>query len=201
MEETHVIDVYNQIADHFRVTRTYKWTWVNDFLNKTDTGSKILDVGCGSGRNMQHENTERQFTGIDNSLVFIEMCRGKGLNVRFMDMCKTTFEDKVFDYTISCASFHHLATEERRLLALKEMKRVTKKQILLSVWSIKQPKKTRVTFDRYGGILVPWTKGADKFDRYYYIFRIEEIKALIKEADLTIVSHQWDCGNEVFVLE
>ena len=125
MEETHVKDVYNQIADHFRVTRTYKWTWVNDFLNKTDTGSKILDVGCGSGRNMQHEN--RNFTGIDNSLVFVEMCRGKGLNAHLMDMCKTTFKDKVFDYTISCASFHHLATEERRLLALKEMKRVTKK--------------------------------------------------------------------------
>jgi len=199
MEDTHVTQVYNEIASHFDKTRAYRWSWITTFLEKTESNSKIVDIGCGSGRNMDYP--DRQFTGVDSSLSFVEICRKKGLEAHTMDMCKMPFKDNAFDYSISIASFHHLATEERRIQALKEMKRITKKDILLSVWSMRQPLKTRVTFDSYGDTMVPWVNMDKKYNRYYYLFRLQEIMELFDKCDLKIKSHIWDCGNEVFVLE
>ena len=199
MEQTHVTDVYNEIASHFDKTRAYTWKWIVDFLESTELNSNILDIGCGSGRNMQFES--RKFTGIDTSISFVEICRKKDKESYVMDMCELDFPNKSFDNMICIASFHHLATAERRIKALREMKRVSRGKILLSVWSIEQPKKTRVTFDNYGDTIVPWVNGEDKYDRYYYIFEQHELFKLFREADLNVVSHVWDCGNEVFVLE
>ena len=199
MEVTHVKDVYNEIASHFDKTRAYTWSWIADFLESTELKSNVLDIGCGSGRNMKFEN--RQFTGIDTSSSFVDICRKKELETYEMDMCELDFPDKSFDNIICVASFHHLATDERRLQALKEMKRVCRGKILLSVWSIKQPKKTGVTFDSYGDTMVPWVNQKLKYNRYYYIFETQELTDIFEEVGFNIVSHLWDCGNEVFVLE
>jgi len=199
MENIHVKDVYNEIAGHFDKTRAYTWSWIVDFLESTELKSNVLDIGCGSGRNMKFEN--RQFTGIDVSSSFVDICRKKELEAYEMDMCELDFPDKSFDNIICVASFHHLATDERRLQALKEMKRVCRGKILLSVWSIKQPKKTRVTFDSYGDTMVPWVNQKLKYNRYYYIFETQELTDIFEEVGFNVVSHLWDCGNEVFVLE
>ena len=79
------------------------------------------------------------------------------------------------------------------------MKRLIKPngKILISIWSINQPDKTKVKFNKYGDIMVKWNK---KYDRYYYIFQIEEILHLFKLANLDVIEHKYDCGNEIFIL-
>ena len=80
------------------------------------------------------------------------------------------------------------------------MKRVIKDdgQIVISVWSINQPKKTRVTFDNYGDNMVYWK---NKHARYYYIFKLDELENLIRSVDLTIINNYYDCGNEIYILK
>jgi tRNA (uracil-5-)-methyltransferase TRM9 len=201
MNETkYVTEVYNKIGSHFDKTRVNYWNWITDFINKLPKHSTILDNGCGNGRNMQYK--DYTFEGIDSSDTFVTMCRQKGLSCKLADMCEIPFSGNSFDVIMSIASFHHLATPERRIKALQEMYRVLKPNgnVILSVWSITQPPKTRRVFTHYGDTIVPWKNTSGTYERYYYIFEIDEICSLFKDVGFKMVSHYWDTGNEIFEL-
>ena len=189
-----VRDSYNKIATEFKVTRVFTWKWTDNFIEKLEKDSKLLDIGCGTGRNTNYININ--ITGIDISEEQIKQCN-KGNNI-VADMCELPFENNSFDNIISIASFHHLSNIDRRKLALYEMHRVLKKngRVQLSVWSRIQPDKTRRKFEKYGDTVVKWRE----VPRYYYIFSIPEITDLLKQY-FVIISHIWDSGNEIFELE
>jgi SAM-dependent methyltransferase len=192
-----VKNIYDEIASEFKVTRVNKWSWVTSFITQLPKNSLIYDIGCGNGRNMKYDNYN--FIGIDNCNNFLDICNNDGLKTVYGEMTEIPLENNSADAIINIASFHHLSTTDNRLKALKEFKRLLKPQgkILLSVWSINQPSKTRVTFNSYGNNTVYWKK---KHPRYYYIFKIDELYDLFYEAGLTVISHDYDCGNEVFIL-
>jgi ubiquinone/menaquinone biosynthesis C-methylase UbiE len=200
-EREHVSEIYNKICHHFNKTRGYQWKWITDFIESFSKDTLILDIGCGNGRNMIHP--DYRFIGIDNSVEFIKLCISKNLSVKFNDMTHIDLPMNQLHAIICIASFHHLKTPERRLQALKEMYRIIQPEgrILLSVWSIGQPEITRRKFTHYGDTMVPWNNNRGKiYNRYYYIFKIDEIKSLFKKADLTLISHTWEYGNEIFIL-
>mgnify|MGYP003655159820 CR=1 FL=1 len=196
-EQTNVKDIYEIIAHHFKVTRVFTWSWIDHFIYSMNKNSLIYDIGCGNGRNMGYE--DYKFIGIDNCENFINICREKKYNVINSNMMDIKLPDNSADAIISIASFHHLSSHKNRLKALVEMYRLIKTNgnILLSVWSITQPDKTKVKFSKYGDTIVKWNK---KYDRYYYIFQIEEILQLFKLSNLHVVEHNYDCGNEIFIL-
>jgi alkylated DNA repair protein alkB family protein 8 len=203
IEETNVKDVYEKIATHFSNTRVYSWSWITEFLeniHSKNENSLIYDLGCGNGRNMNFKNLK--FIGIDNCENFINICKSKNLNVIKSEITNTQLPSNSADAIICIAVIHHLVSEENRLRALLEIKRVIKSggKILLSVWSINQPKKTRRNFKSYGNNIVLWNNYGESYERYYYIFKIDELKSLIKKAGLYILNHNYDCGNEIFVL-
>jgi len=198
-ELENVKNIYEQISSEFDVTRTYKWSWIENYLDSLPENSFICDIGCGNGRNMV--STQHRFIGVDNCVGFINICKRKKLNVIESDMTNIKLKSNSIEHIICIASFHHLSNKENRIKSLHEMKRLLKDNnstILLSVWSIDQPKKTRVIFEKYGDTMVSWK---NKHDRYYYIFQIDEIKELFKEVGLRIQKHIYDCGNEIFILE
>ena len=197
LEIQNVKEIYEKIADHFTVTRVFTWSWIDDFIYNLQRHSFIYDIGCGNGRNMGFPG--HTFIGIDNCEKFIDICREKNLMVQLSNMTKIKLPDNSADAIICIASFHHLASRENRINALLEMKRLIKPsgKILLSVWSINQPKKTRVTFNKYGDTMVQWN---NKYSRYYYIFQINEILNLFENVGLKLLEHKYDCGNEVFIL-
>lgn len=198
-ELINVKNIYEQIAHEFDVTRTYKWSWINDYIDNLPTDSLICDIGCGNGRNMK--SLKHKFIGVDNCTEFINICRSQNLNVIESDMLNINLDSNSVDHIICIAAFHHLSNKKNRLQALYEMKRLLKNNnstILLSVWSMVQPKKTRVTFEKYGDNMVSWK---NKFERYYYIFRLNEIKDLFIEAGLQLIEQNYDCGNEIFLLK
>lgn len=200
IEEKYVKNVYENISKHFSNTRVYTWKWIDDFIYSQQKNSLILDIGCGNGRNMIFENYN--FIGIDNCNGFLDICREKKLNVIEANMTNIPLESNTFDAIICIASFHHLSTPILRKKSLNEIKRLIKPgcDILLSVWSINQPKKTKKIFHNYGDTIVTYNKFGTIYERYYYIFKIDEIKNLFKLCGLILKNHFYDCGNEIFIL-
>ena len=200
IEERYVKNVYENIADRFNNTRSYKWFWIEEFLEKLGLNSLVYDIGCGNGRNMSHNKIK--FVGIDNCNNFIKICKSKNLEVINSNITNIPLESNSCDAIICIAVFHQLSNNDNRLKALLEMKRLIKpgSKILLSVWSINQPKKTRRIFNDYGDSTVLWDNYGTIYERYYYIFKVDEIKNLFKKAGLELIKHNYDCGNEIFIL-
>jgi SAM-dependent methyltransferase len=200
LETTYVKEVYEEIAPHFSNTRSYKWSWVIDFLDSLKTDSIVYDLGCGNGRNMDHGSLK--FIGIDNCESFVSICKSKNFSVINSNITKIPLDNNSADAIICIAVFHHLSSQENRIQSLLEMKRLVKPggKILISTWSINQPQKTRRTFNNYGNNIVLWNSYGKVYERYYYIFKLDEIKELIKRVGLIIINYEYSCGNEVFSL-
>ena len=200
IEENYVKGVYENIAKRFNHSRAFKWKWIDDFYKTLNKNSLVYDIGCGSGRNMNYDGL--QFIGIDNCHNFIKICESKKLNVIETNVTNIPVEDNTADAIICIAMFHQLSSYENRIQTLLEIKRLVKigGKILLSVWSINQPAKTKRTFDKYGDNIVLWNNYGTIYERYYYIFQISEIKELFEKTGLKILEHNYDCGNEIFIL-
>jgi ubiquinone/menaquinone biosynthesis C-methylase UbiE len=204
-ETKFVTNVYDTIAEHFNDKRQARWYWIDDFIETTKKGDHVLDIGCGGGRNMKY--SERAFKGIDSSTKFVELCLSQGLDVILGSMISLPFYDSAFDHLISIASFHHLSTEESRLKCLGEMYRILKPggRVLLSVWSKNQQVGSKRQFT-YGDNYVPWITtqlygSGQTYQRYYYIFDLDELKRLVTQSGFNIVNVSWDYGNEVLILQ
>ena len=206
MKKLSVQQSYDLIAEHFKNTRVLTWNWTDNFINSLNNNSFILDIGSGNGRNTKYNN--HFIFGLDISFEQLKMNNEKFKYDCQGCMTNIPFKNNSFDAIISIASYHHLSSIYERIKCLQEMKRILKLNgtILLSVWSINQPDKTRRKFNNYGDINVNWnTNKKDKNDnfiiipRYYYIFELDEIKNLLSKF-FTIKKYYWDCGNEIFEL-
>ena len=79
----------------------------NHFLKHLKKGSFILDVGFGSGRDLEYfSNNGYNVLGIDNVEEFVEHALTKGLNVKLQDFHFLEYKDE-FDGIWACASLLH----------------------------------------------------------------------------------------------
>ena len=91
-----VKEVYNAIANHFNNSRNRVWGSVRTFLDSLSAGSRVLEVGCGNGKNMLYRR-DLEFSGTDISERQVQICRGKGLSVDLGCMTNLPFDTCVFD--------------------------------------------------------------------------------------------------------
>jgi SAM-dependent methyltransferase len=100
-------------------------------------GSKILDVGCGTG--VLAERLLREgydVTGADPSAAMLEQmsARDPGLKTVHASGQNLPFDDGTFDFTFSVAVMHHIAEPKEVHDTLVEMCRVTKPGGRVLVW-------------------------------------------------------------------
>ena len=195
--ELSVQKFYNSNSERFSQTRYSVWESVKNFNNTINSNSKILDAGCGNGKNMTYfKKNGHTVKGIDFSDSLLKICKSKDLDVLNSDIRNLPFENNTFDNTISIAVIHHLSTNEDRIKAIKELLRVTKKDgnILITVWAIEQERHSRRAF-KLGDNIVPFE---DSF-RYYHIFNEETFLNLIKYFE--IEKYFWEKGNWNVILK
>jgi len=191
IEQQNVCNVYDNINKDFSITRYKIWPSVENFLNNFNVESKILEVGCGNGKNMI--DRPENFYGCDICKGFVNICKEKGLNVVQSDATNLPYEDNFFDVTISIAVIHHLSTIERRKKAIEEMLRVTKVggSLLVEVWGLENNNKASGP-----DTMVPWNRSDKIFYRYYHFFEKDEIIDLIKSfSNCEIKKIYWEKFN------
>ena len=127
-EKENVYDVYEIISKHFDKTRYHTWPMIKKFIDSFPSDSLIGDIGCGNGRNCVIRK-DCKFIGTDISKSFVDICHNKGIDCLLADNLSLPFQDNYFDYLMSIAVIHHFCNKERRLQAISELIRVTKKKV------------------------------------------------------------------------
>lgn len=194
---------YTQIAQDFSDTRSRPWPEFSVFLKLMKPPVKLLDIGCGNGRLYdffaRSDQAEQIFyTGIDNNPALIKIAKKKhpDADFRIADALALPFPPKSFDSVWCIAVLHHLPASELRLKALKEMRRVLKKNgtLMLAVWNLRQPKYKKY-IDKNSDALIPWK---NKIERYYHAFTRAELMTQVRKTGFKKIKNVKSAWNFCF---
>ncbi|KAI5173194.1 hypothetical protein NEFER03_2154 [Nematocida sp. LUAm3] len=211
-EKKHVHLFYEESSKEFSATRYKMWPKVEYFYEKyVKPSDLILDAGCGNGRNTLFP--ERTYS-IDYSRGLLNIAKNKnGLGYGRVDLSEEfSLLPGKFDVILSIAVIHHLSTEERRSKSIENMAYSLKKGgvMLVYVWS-ESPQAKSSKFVGVSNVLsdeikninlkitsndvfVGWKK-KNELNRYYHLFKEDELVSLLKKHSLTILEEGCDHGN------
>ena len=174
------IKTYEELAEdyyktHFDINEIKN---IADFFIQNLKGQKILDVGCGPGRDAKYFSEHGlEVTGIDLTSNFVKMASQNVPNAKFiqMDMRNLDFPENTFDGIWACASFLHIPKDEAKNTLLG-FRKILKPAGLIYL-SIKQGNEEKfVEKDEY--------KGRTKFFAFY---TQGEFKNLIESCNFKIL--------------
>jgi len=178
--------IWDNIAPEWDEFKKIPAQTTEKFLKQTS--GKVLDLGSGSGRNIQKIKKGKMYF-VDFSEEMIKFAKKKAKQKKIpaefavADLTKLPFEDNFFDYAISISAFHCLKPKDHKK-AVKELYRIMKpkSKSLIGVWNFNSKR-----FNQKKGKekLVSWQ---DKGKRYYYLFEEKEIHNLFKKTGFKILS-------------
>jgi len=146
----------------------------------------ILDVGCGSGRNILKG---KKYICLDFSRNMLEYAKkNSGKNIIFVraDAVELPIKNNSFDNVLYVAILHVIKGSKNRKNALKELRRVMKKngRAIITVWNKDQPRFSKSKKESY----IPWKHKEKKYMRYYYLYDEKELKNVLKSCKFKIES-------------
>jgi ubiquinone/menaquinone biosynthesis C-methylase UbiE len=124
---------YNRIARYFEITESMMEKGKMSLWRKAvwnEAYGKVLEVGVGTGKNIQYYPKHVEVSAIDFSEKMLEFARekasiyGKKVDLRLMDVQALDFADETFDTIITTCVFCSVPDP---IKGLKELKRVCKK--------------------------------------------------------------------------
>lgn len=190
--------VWNSIAKPWKTYVVKTIPIVKEFL-KNKKG-KIIDLGCGTGRNMI-PNPNIEYYGIDFSEGQLKQAKKyikkNKINAKLYKSPAENlkkFKNNTFDHGLFIATLHCIETKEKRLQALKEFYRVLKpkSQSLITIWDAKDKRFNHV--NNQGDIYMSWKENSIPYMRYYYLHNKEEFIDILKSVGFKIIKLQ---NNEI----
>lgn len=161
---------------------------LNEFISMLPKDAKILDAGCGSGRDVQYlMDYGLNVVGIDLSEGIINEAKKKVPegDFKIMDIRNMTFEDNSFDGIWCCVTLCNLRRAELQK-TLREFRRILKPKGSLYI-SIKEGEGEKVINDeKYNNLPLHFT---------YY--KKEEMEKNLKEFNFNIVKSYKSEGEEI----
>lgn len=157
--------------------------WVNEFeeYKKTVLGKKILDIGCGAGRDAEvFVKNGFEYTGIDASPAMLAQAKARvpqGV-YKQMDFYKLEFPDNTFDGFWAAASFLHVPKTDVTKLIL-EAKRVIKPGGVGFI-SVKEK-------DGMDEGIIKQNRFGTTIARYFAFYENEEFKKYVTDAGLELI--------------
>lgn len=127
--QQHTYAIMDRVEDShwwFVGRRAILESFLRDIVSKLKRSGdpiRILDVGCGTGANLEMLSQFGAAEGVDVSDDALEFCRRKGLSVQKGLAETLPYEDETFDVTTALDVVEHLDDD---IAGLKEMYRVTK---------------------------------------------------------------------------
>ncbi|MFO7990983.1 MAG: methyltransferase domain-containing protein [Thermoplasmata archaeon] len=179
---------FDEIAEHFDMTRNRPWKEVVEFLESCD--GSLLDMGCGNGRHtLTAEEMGLDVLGLDASrnLLRIASSRTDSDFVRG-DVKELPFKGTSFDNVIYVAAIHHLSEGSEE--SLSEVRRVLKwgGRVLVSSWARELDRWDLEEDERE--VLVPWHRDDGEIvERYYRLYTLDELREEVEKSGLEVVEY------------
>ena len=132
---TDIAEQYDNISKDFDRSRIRIWNAVKDFLQPTKDNLKLLDAGCGNGKNMIYAINLGYITkGFDISNNLLEISRKKNLDVYYNNILD--INDDLYDKIICIAVIHHINDINKQKDAIINLinQLVLGGELLISVW-------------------------------------------------------------------
>jgi ubiquinone/menaquinone biosynthesis C-methylase UbiE len=207
-----VRQTFEAIAEHFDMTRYKPWPESVEYVESIPEGSRVLDIGCGNGRNMiLPRRLGHEVVGVDFSMNLLRIAQEK-LNIRELaqsghliggDAALLPLKNDTFDAALYIATLHHIPSKKDRLRSLRELERVLRPDgtALISVWALDQPRfeellKNKSKDSDFADIFIPWTRSDGKvFQRFYHLFEKDELKDLISQTNLNTEKYFFSSDN------
>lgn len=179
--------VWDSIARSWFERKKTLFPNVEKFL--ADKKGKILDIGCGSGRNFSAIIGE--IFGVDFSAEMLKIAKqtceklGKKCVLNKANADELPFENNFFDAAIFVAALHCIESASSREKSLLELKRVLRPgaRAFVTVWSSSH-ERIKGTGDQW----LPWGTEKEKVMRFCYVYTKEEFKDLLERCGLKVVS-------------
>lgn len=203
---------YNEVARQYSETRKKKlWSGLEELLSRVEPGSKVLDVGCGSGKlllGLRDKNIE--YLGVDTCTKLLSHAEEDypGFEFKEGDILKLgQIPELDFDYVFAIAVLQHIPSEALRVDALRQLKNKVGDggKIILSNWNMWSDKWTKPNFKKLfykflllkiigknqmdlGDVVFDWKneKGEVASQRYYHMFTMRELRRISKKAGLVV---------------
>jgi len=178
------IRTYNKIAKIYSKFTFHKLSQyqLNKFISMLPKKAKVLDAGCGSGRDAGYfKEYGLDVTAIDAAEKMVEEAKKnvKGIKFKKMDMTKTDFKDNTFDGIWSAASLVH--NDKKNIpKILGELKRVLKDEGVLYI-SVKEGDGEEI-------------KKEEKYNnepRPFVYYTLPEIEDMVKQAGFQILNSKF----------
>jgi len=181
MQDT--IEWYNQNADKYAsaVQDYVSLDEIDHFKSLLFDGAKVLDLGCGSGRDSKIlAEKGLKVEGIDLSEGLLEIARKNNPNLEFThaNMLDLPLEPNTYDGVWAHASLVHLETESDTAKAISEIHRVLKADGLVHILVKAQSgnEKTAVVTDKLSG-----------HDRFFQYYTMDEIRKLLTNTGFEVI--------------
>ncbi len=201
---------YDQFAATFSESRNHmKWEEIEYFVEKYSEyidEKKIIDIGCGNGRLLDHFIKSHyifdiDYFWIDSSKWMVEEAKKKFGSDDFL-VCDMLDLDRLpiknFESVFFIASFHHLLTIEERIKVLEDLKKIVFpwSYIFMTNWALesefnKQKYRLSVIENSQNEF---WGKDFNikiwEFERFYHCFSLQELEYLFEKTWYEIIENR-----------
>ncbi len=201
--------MWDHIAESYSRRRQMPWKDVKWFLDRIiwKPKSKVLDIGCGTGRELMYlskrkKDKKLKLCGVDLSKNMLEKAKqaSKKLDIKLSlkkaDITKKLpYKKNSFDYVISVATLHHLTKKQAKEL-LNEIYKILKPKgkLFISVINKRQLK----YFFKPKEISVKKQMKGKRYYRYFYFYKKRELKKLLKAHKFKIIKTKSRKNTNIF---
>ena len=183
-----VIESFNKFAEQYAdITFLNILQYeLNRFISLIPREGKVLDLGCGGGRDVQYfADFKLEAVGIDASIKLIDESK-KRVNGNFevMDMRNLTFKDEEFNGVWAQDAISYV-TKEDVINVLKHISRILKKEGVFFISVRKGSDEILILHEKLG-----------KNEVMVGFYEINELEALLREAGFEIMNTYIQDGND-----